>query len=229
MRPHESRVDSVADLTRRRDVDAVRSRTPRCGPKVVVLLVAVLALAGCSQTPPAQHEVGGGSSDWEQFHAEYPNAPRPDTQVIRNVDLDEWATVIADCLHDAGFPNVHADSDGGLSYETPPQQAEPFGLAKYVCMAQYPLDPKYTKPATDEQLGKLYDYLTLVQVPCLEAQGLEVPPPPSKTRFIETYYDSPEWLPFAMVSEQAEANGTLDQLDRLCPQTPPVGSEYYLY
>jgi len=195
---------------------------------IAVLLLAVLAVSGCAESPS---EVGpvGGTSDWEQFHAEFPDVPKPETTVVRTVDPAEWASVIANCMHEAGFPDVVAEEDGSLSWEGLTEQAEQLGLAKYICLAQYPLDPKYTTKPTEEQIGKVYDYLTLVQVPCLEELGFEIPEPPSKTRFIETYLDSPEWLPYAQVAGPDVPAEAYEQAVELCPQSPPPGSEYDLF
>lgn len=192
------------------------------------LALVLLALAGCSSTT-SSITAEGGAGDWEQFHSEFPNVSKPDTSVVRTVDPEEWASVIATCMNDAGFPDVVADGDGSLSWEGPTQQAEQLGLAKYICLAQYPLDPKYTTKPTDEQIGLVYDYLTLVQVPCIEAHGIEVPEAPSRAIFIETYLDSPEWLPYALISAEADAQGVLSELQEQCPQSPPPGSEYDVF
>lgn len=69
-------------------------------------------------------------------HSQYPDVPKPDTTVVRMMCYDERDSVIADCLHEAGFSS---------------------------------------RPVADEQLGKLYDYLTIVQFPCLESLGFTVP------------------------------------------------------
>lgn len=195
---------------------------------LVLLSAVALTLPGCaSDVPESGHEAASAeTSNWDQFHAEYPDVPKPETTVIRTVDHEERAAVIADCLHEAGFPDVHAEPDGGLSWQT--TQAEQFALAKYVCFEQYPLDPKYDVQVSDEQLGELYDYLTLVQVPCLEDLGFEIPEAPSKTRFIETYFDSPEWLPYAQVVSPDAPADAYERAIELCPQNPPPGSEYDL-
>jgi len=193
---------------------------------LVLLSVAAVTLLGCTSDVPDESTVSGDQSQWEQFHAEYPDVPKPEITVVRTVEHGERSAVIAECLHEAGFPDVRAEPDGGLSWET--AQAEQFALAHYICSEQYPLDPKYNVQATDEQLGELYDYLTLVQVPCLEALGFEIPEAPSKTRFVETYFDSPEWLPYVQVIGPEVPADDYDRAIEQCPQTPPPGSEYDL-
>jgi hypothetical protein len=191
-----------------------------------VSVVVLLLLAGCASPGTAQGSGEAGTGDWEQFHSEYPDVPMPSTEVVRVVSLDEWASVMADCLHDAGFPDVTADDDGGISYSSPADQASQLALAKYVCSAQYPIDPKYTDEPTDDMVGELYEYLTKVQVPCLEEQGITVPEPPSKTIYIESYGEGDTWVPYLAIPAEAYGDGTFDELQELCPQGPPPGSEF---
>lgn len=194
---------------------------------LALLSAVALTLVGCTPGLPAEEIVSNDTNHWNEFHAEYPDVPKPETTVIRTVELDEWAAVVADCLHEAGFPDVQAEADGGLSWET--SQADAFALAKYICSEQYPLDPKYSVQVTDEQLGELYDYLTIVQVPCLEALGFDIPDAPSRTRFVETYPDEAEWLPYGQVVLPSVPGELYERAVESCPQTPPSGSEYDLY
>jgi hypothetical protein len=192
----------------------------------VATIAAAFTLVGCAPEVSGESVASDDTSYWDEFHAQYPDVPKPETTVVRTVDRDEWDQVIAECLHEAGFPDVQADPEGGLSWQT--SQAEAFALAMYVCQAQFPLDPKYDVQVTDEQLGKLYDYLTLVQVPCLEALGFDIPEAPSKARFVETYFDAPEWLPYTAVTSPEAPAEAAERAIELCPQNPPPGSEYDL-
>lgn len=168
-------------------------------------------------------------AEWNSVHLQFPNAVQPEVEIVRRVDPGDWATAIAACLNDSGFPDVTADADGGLSYQNQSAQTERFALAKYSCVAAYPLEKKYTAPLDDEQLGNIFDYLTLVQVPCLEAQGFEISDPPSRQRFIETYVTAPEWLPYGELPIEVLQSDELATIQALCPEDPPESSEYYLY
>lgn len=112
-------------------------------------------------------------------------------------------------------------ADGGITTgNLPPAQEESFNLAMFTCMAQYPLDPKYSATLTDDRLGVLYEYYVKTLTPCLEAQGYSVTPAPSKSTFIDTYYDK-TWTPYvdlnnAFVGTQAE----WDRINGACPQWP---------
>ena len=74
-------------------------------------------------------------------------------------------------MHDLGWPDVRATSDGGLDRQDPNTQAGAHTLAMYTCNAKYPMDPKSNVPLTDEGLGELFDYFTDELKPCLEAEG----------------------------------------------------------
>jgi hypothetical protein len=191
-------------------------------------------LVGCSAaSPPAEHPAGeldlDVQAEWENLHREFPEVIRPEVEIVRRVERPDWGATIAECLNESGFPDVSADEDGGLSYETLISQAEQFALAKYICVAQYPLEKKYTTPLDDEQLGGLYDYLTLVQAPCLETLGYEIVAPPSKQRFVETYATAPDWLPYSQIPIDVLMSDELANIQDACPESPPEESEYYLY
>lgn len=198
----------------------------------VSLVVLGILLGGCAGVEPETTE---GSLDadveaeWSALHGQYPNVERPEVEIIRRISPDDWATTMAACLNDAGFPDVIAGGDQSLSFETSSAQAAPFALAKYICTAQYPLNEKFTTPLNDEQLGGLYDYLTLVQTPCLESHGFSISAPPSKQHFIETYTTTPDWIPYEQLPMSAFEDGTFAEVEVACPQDPPKDSEYYLY
>lgn len=201
---------------------------------LITFTLAAILLAGCSQGP----EVVDGASvqlapdvqaEWDQFHGQFPEIKQPVVPLVRSVDREDWALVIAECLSEAGFPDVSADVDGGLSFSLATGQAEAFGLAKFICVAQFPLESKYTEPLSDEKLAKLYDYLTQVQAPCLEGLGYPISTPPSKQRFIETYLVAPEWLPYGELPANVYEGEEIDIALESCPDQPPKGSDYYLY
>lgn len=203
------------------------------GPLAVLLVLTGCTAAEPSADPPGEPAVAQLDPDvqaeWENLHREFPDAIQPEVEIIRRVDREDWATVIADCLNESGFPDVTADADGGVTYYTLTDQAEQFLIAKYICVAQYPLEKKFTSPLDDEQLGDLYDYLALMQAPCLESQGFDIPAPPSRQRFIETYATAPEWTPYGSLPLDVLMSDQLAGLQAACPEEPPADSEYYLY
>lgn len=193
------------------------------GAVVLALVVAALA-TGCATD--LQDTDPGLQQEWQQLQAQYPGTQRPDVDVVRVVDKEDWAEAIVDCLLDAGFPGVAAGVDGSISWQASSERAADFALAKYVCAAQYPIDPKYTEPLTDAQIGTLYDYYVTEQVPCLEGLGVAVEPPPTRSDFIASYRAGPEWLPYLSLTEKQLVDG---EVARACPQEPARGSEFYLY
>lgn len=209
-------------------------RLPNLASIWALPLSVLLLLTGCTTAGPTAQLAGGEldpdvQAEWQNLHSQFPDVVQPHVEIIRRVDREVWAATIADCLREAGYPDVNADPDGGLSFETLESQAEQFALAKYVCVAQFPLETRFTAPLTEEQLGRLYDYMTLVQAPCLEAQGFDIPAPPSKQRFVETYATAPEWLPYANLPLDVLQSDRLAEIQDLCPEDPQKDSQYYLY
>jgi hypothetical protein len=153
------------------------------------VLGLALALSGCAQaTDTAQGETALQQQiddSWSDFRSAHPDVERPQVEVVRVISMEEWPTVIADCLVEAGF--AVTASNGGIAYDNvATAQAEPFAVAQYVCNATYPLDPKYNAAPTDDQLRALYDYRTGELTTCLEEQGYAVEAPPSFQRFAES-------------------------------------------
>ena len=158
---------------------------------------------------------------WKYYTASYPDAIRPDVTFIRYVQQNEWATIQADCMNAMGFLNVSETPDGGLASGTVPEaQAEAYQVASYVCDAEYPLDPKYSIPLTDDRIGVLYDYYVDELTPCLEKEGYSVTPAPSESTFISSYR-SGGWTPYADINTSFA--GTQEEwyrINKVCPQWP---------
>lgn len=123
---------------------------------VVLALVgsAVLAtLSGCSaplDTPTAEPMVATpdiSGEAWQRFAEEewtkvverHPDAVRPDAELLRTVTDREWATVIVECMQEAGFEGFK-DTGGGslISGEFHPDELESMDIAMWECKVSYP-------------------------------------------------------------------------------------------
>lgn len=199
--------------------------------KVTCAAIATLMLCGCGiesrpNTPgptstaqqSAASEPQPGDPDYDEnqmmldaIAKDYGLNPVPDVAVVRVVSNDERDRVITHCMAEHGFV---ADSAGQLGATE--DQAQAFGLAQYVCWAQYPLDPKYwARPMTPELLTKLYHYWVDVQVPCLEDLGYAIPEAPS----LASWLGGEEWAPYYYAIPTDEKDR--QRLQALCPDEPP--------
>lgn len=150
---------------------------------------------------------------------DFPDAEVPEVERVRLVSLEEWPTAMADCLTAQGYLAIA--EGGGLSTAPPFGQEEPYAVAYYVCSVEYPINPREMIPLVEDQIRYLYDYYTTVMTPCLEAEGYEVPEPPSRQTFISTYGQPGSWAPYRLVAEAASSQEEWDRINRLCTQTPP--------
>ncbi|HWK19842.1 MAG TPA: hypothetical protein VNR37_03610 [Microbacteriaceae bacterium] len=195
---------------------------------------ACLVLVGCADVGPSPTPSLNDLSDeqlaqstldqaWTQFAARFPDVERPSIERVRYIDIGEWPTVIGDCMHTEGFTQVGVNAFGdGIDFgEVPAEQEEAFELARYVCTARYPLDPKISRPLDDDQISRLYDYYVGEHIKCLEELGYTIPEPPTRQSFIETYATQP-WLPIQFAAQQARALGmdAMVEMMRTCPQLP---------
>ncbi len=199
-----------------------------------VALTAVLMLAGCASgelnSEDADPQPTGSSSAYLQSQADerwqfvqnkYPGAKRPEVDVVRHVDRTEWATVVAECLTEAGFvawpePNgLLATNPGGSG------QDEAHAIANYVRFVQYPLEEKYTQPFSDEQLRALYLYQTTTLIKCLRDAGVEVAGTvPSNEVFKETRFTAKHWSPYPDMPTANLSSDQIYELELACPETP---------
>jgi hypothetical protein len=156
----------------------------------------------------------------EHFLGTFPDIEVPVVARIRFIDMKDWADTLADCLTEAGFPTTA--SGGGISSTPPTGQELAWGLAAYTCSAQYPVDPRQTRPPSDAQIAYLYDYYTMIAVPCLEEVGFtDIAEPPSKQTYISTYGTPGLWSPYE------QSHSTAAQWEEAAVSCPQVPDEVY--
>lgn len=201
----------------------------------VPLGVAALALAatatGCTSlagaptptpTPTAVVDYQQQANDnwWNLWMVDYPDAVRPDVEVVREVTQAEWAYALADCMAASGYPDTDAGPEGGIGITHAPEgQREAQLVALYVCHAQYPMAEKYLRPFTPEQLGELYDYWTGDLTDCLVSSGfVPTEEPPSRETFIQEA-DSVSWTPLNGLADAVDES-EFGRIAAACPRYP---------
>jgi hypothetical protein len=167
-------------------------------------LAAALLLTGCVQSRPlpptptdaelAQLNTRVQDIQW-QYLGFTPDAPRPDVDFVRYVDPDDTAGTYAECMIDAGFPDYDpyatANDDVGQT------------LALFVCISEYPLEPRYYNLFTTRQLEFLYDYYQEAVIPCLTGAGVDVGEIPTREQFTKPLQGGGAylWSPWQGASE----------------------------
>ncbi|TFD56751.1 hypothetical protein E3T39_15555 [Cryobacterium suzukii] len=157
--------------------------------------------------------------EWDRVLRESPDAERPEIDIVRFTDSDDWAITMESCMHDLGWPDMRATADGGVeSGGIQKSQAGAHALAWYTCNAKYPMDPKFNVPLNDERLGKLFDYFTDELQPCLAAEGYDTPEAPSRETFIDTYAETGGWNLYEGVAGGGQSEW--NTINKKCPQLP---------
>ncbi|MFF1632559.1 hypothetical protein [Leifsonia sp. NPDC058248] len=107
--------------------------------------------------------------------------------------------VLKGCYTEQGVPFGYGYPAGAEKGDRPTSvgaeaddEHEAIGL--YVCSVGHPGRPN--SPLTPQQLGWSYDYFTRFLVPCYEANGIVVPPAPSRADFIAKWPHQ-NWFPTA--------------------------------
>jgi hypothetical protein len=201
----------------------------RGGAGILLLGLVCGLLAGCSSAAPnpagitAAERKAATQADldvrWKQVQPGNPGYPRPIVSIVTYVNYLDEGTVLASCMHKAGYPHVAWSLKGGIvDTDVKPVDRFPVEVAIYVCEAQYPSDPLELGYLSDAQQRYLYEYWSNETVPCLRAHGAIVRDLPSASQFGEAYKDVSAFNPFDHASL---SNGVSEPyLLSACPPYP---------
>ena len=198
------------------------TRTPTPSPTPLAVSVPMPDLgpspAPVSLTPEQteQLRVQARDSAWQGVLTQYPDAVRPDVPFDGYLDAADEMTVMSACYTQHGVPISNGYAIGAKKGDPPTSVGgeasnEHQAIGLYFCTAEHPGRP--TGPPTTEQLSWMYDYLTRFLVPCYEANGLSVPPAPSKQDFV-TKWPNQNWFPSAGMTSNPDKDAAID---RACP------------
>ena len=150
---------------------------------------------------------------WDTVTRSFPDEPRPEYAVVRQIENDEYVETMVPCLEDRGISVTVRE--GGLGFDVVGATAKVL-VGTYLCQAEYPVRPR--PPFTPAQLGYLYDYFVQFKGPCMSELGYHLAPPakpPTKETFVanwprQNYNPSPAEID----------NAELAALDLACPNFP---------
>lgn len=137
----------------------------------------------------------------------FPEAVRIDVAFAGYLNNDEVIEKLIECYESAGVPidigkDAHGNVGGVEALSTTTEQA----VAEFICRQENRSQPR--APINTPQLGWMYDYLTEFYVPCLAANGIDNPEPPSRADFIanwpnQGWFPSPGILPMGSDADEA--------------------------
>ena len=204
-----------------RDRDAARP-----GRKVRILLLAALtvpALAGCavptaSGTLSLELTLAARDSAAAEAHAvtlersavflrdKWGPVALPDEPIDRWVAASSWGPTMARCLSDAGFAGVASADDGErLDFSalrvTVPRELFAIDIALYRCQSLFPVRAWFDDAVRDIEAPWALTYTRTVLVPCLLANGHEVPPVPDDERYRADWRTETAFDAFALVGD----------------------------
>jgi hypothetical protein len=172
---------------------------------LVFACVAALTLAACSS--PATPEPS-------------PSAATPTAGAVQYSTMDGWVGAVVDCLHEAGWADVVASSEGpGIDNPTlPNDQVDVYDEARIACETAAGTAPN-AAPLTDEQIRAQYQHLVKA-ASCITNEGYSTTEPPSEQTFVDDYVSGkPTWSPFLELPKTL-SQAEWEQLNVTCPQTP---------
>lgn len=185
-------------------------------------MASALTACGSGPEPISTSSATAKPLDWDAHIAELARSLNienpPDVSPIRTVSPAESQAAVDACLADDGWIE---NAEGWVV--VPEGQDEASNLSIYICTAQYPIDPVFLEPLTQEQFGLLYDHWTNQMLPCVEAHGVVVDwgAIPSRETFLAAPY---AWTPFPDLTPQVVqlvAGGEVESVDQffleVCP------------
>lgn len=127
----------------------------------------------------------------------------PEEEIVGFVSSTEWGPALAACINDLGFPGV-LPADGGERLDFSGVRIESaregfdIDIATYRCQARYPVRGWFDEQVRAVEVPWALAYIREVQIPCLLAEGLEVPPLPRDDVFSEQWRSAEAWDPYAL-------------------------------
>jgi hypothetical protein len=120
---------------------------------------------------------------------------------------------LAGCLAEKGW-TVEVSADGGITFEGPDEQLEPYREAKSSCMDELGFARPEAPPITLEMLEAAYA-MQVDTLQCLRDEGYdELSDPPSLQSYIDA---NAQWTPYAELPLQISEEDWM-QLQVACPQ-----------
>jgi hypothetical protein len=180
---------------------AAASPTPTPTPVAVTVPMPDLGPSPqpAPQTPEQteQLRLARVDTDWQFVLGQYPNAVRPETPFQGYIGSADEMSVMSACLTEQHVPLSYGYAIGAKKSDKPMSVGgeasnEHQAIGLFICGAEHPGRPN--SPMTPEQLGWSYDYFTEFLVPCYQANGIDVPPAPSREDFISKWPHQ-NWFP----------------------------------
>ena len=154
--------------------------------------------------------------DWLPIAQQYPDAVRPDVELVREAAPENWDSTIGNCYRDAGF---RPSGDAEAWQWSVPEGMEG-RISQYVCDARFPREGTLDRLLSGSELYALYDYNVEFLTPCLSLLG--VPPAgqaPDLATFLQQSTTGPAWSPIAASDRRlTETDRRVNEL--VCPSEP---------
>lgn len=153
---------------------------------------------------------------WKGVLAQYPHAVRPDVPFDGYLARADEMSVMSACYTAHGVPIGYGYAIGAKKGDPPTSVGgeasdEKQAVGLYYCSVEHPGRPN--PPPTPAQLSWMYDYFTRFLVPCYEANGISVPPAPSKQDFVAKWPNQ-GWFPSPGMTADADEDAAVE---RACP------------
>lgn len=201
-----------------------------------LVIVAVLALAGCSALPaepaPGDYsEIVQERRDAVWAQSKLPDSLRPAVPAAAALPQYTAAHSFSACMLERGWTSYSATPFGYSYQDISLATSESERLDWYECFAAYPVDSTYTLQSV-AQFDFLYDYYQDTLIPCLQENGFPITDAPTRLEFRTTWVGWSDplfpflWNPYYRLQQ----NGAVDTtaLEASCPPQPP-NQDFYVF
>lgn len=222
-----------------RDRDA--ARPGRVALALALAMASMMSLAACAAPPPrvqpalertlTERDAAAAAAHAQTLERsavflreKWGPVALPEEAIERWVAASAWGSTMVRCLSDEGFPGAQPADDGeridfsGIRVSDPRELFE-IDVAVYRCQSLYPVRAWFEDEVRDIEAPWALAYTRSVVVPCLLANGHDVPPVPASEPFRAGWRTESAYDPFALVGE---GPGARTRAEALCPAAETV-------
>jgi len=215
----------MSGRTSRAPIPRQRSAIALAGALVVLFVVLLVVLSGCSAATPVDPLTPDQSGRlraqlldrmWAKVRVQYPGVLRPEIGSTLLVPDREWRADVSDCMQAKGFTVTRQSEGTELSGGIDP---ESYAVADYACSGQFVTAGTVSTLLSDEQYSALRDYYVGFVRPCLLSAGAPSAPPPGESGFVGDE-STRGWNPYQQIWASPLSKDAVQYLQRRCPPVP---------
>lgn len=208
---------------------------------LALLVIAGMALlAGCSTPPtydfetlppigqyqPSQDDLEMYSDNLAQYATSLGIDSPPEVSIVRWVNPEESPAIMVECLVSAGVSATLDAEHNSYGITSSAGQHDSTDLARYICLAKFPVRLDIYRFPSEAEQRMLYQYLVDEWLPCMTREGFPLSKPSLETYTTYLRNEGPNPLFYEFGDKYSLSATDFNNLMQDCPQQPPGWRAY---